>query len=372
MRKFLYSFLSLILVITLFLAGCDCSCASTQPLAFTTQSFGNSSNILDAPVGYTETLVYDVNYSKDYNAAFAKNPAISDKVVKFEYNNGKLITILEAHPIGKLTQDGIQSNIPNSLDDSAKTIYKLTTKFSIDVTFEIFNGKESKVTTFTDTVDSVVYFCSAKVSYAPLYSQSIKANHVLLYSENQATVNNIFTETYSYYHKNGYSVKTVNRDKPASEPDSKITSTVSSSHEYDFRMLIDNEQLLFVLRNFNVAGGNTSVLQTVLPAYGESQPLGITNNKTITKTIQNLQYNGGEKTNEEIQVRDISFKLSKTENSGMQQFVQIQQAKSTSGTVLNNAFITEYAQPLIAYGSIVVMGSLVSTLSSVNIYNPQA
>ncbi len=363
MRKFLYSILSLVLVLAFLLGGCDCSCSSTQPLAFNSKTFGESTTVTDVRPGYSETLVYDVKLSENYNSMFTKNSALSEKIVKYDYS-GTLTTKLESYSVGVLASLGIKSNIPNNLPDTEKTIYKFTSDLQVDATYEFIKGNTSEKETFKDTVYSEIYFCSAKMSFAPIYSKTERANRVLVYSQNSVGLNNIYTETVTTYNTQAYTINSIIKNN-----EGEVASSEKNTYEYDFRTVIDNAQLLFVLRNFNVTS-DANYLPTISSAYGESEELSVVSNKKITTTLKNLKYNDNPAQDEEIQIKDISFKLAKSFNSGLPQIVQIQQAKSTSGNVLNNALLTTYVQPLMAYGSLYIMGSLVCTLSSVNIVVP--
>ena len=135
--------------------------------------------------------------------------------------------------------------------------------------------------------------------------------------------------------------------------------------KYDFKSLVDNTQLLFALRNLDIANKSTKEITVVSTAYPAPQTLSVTNSKeyTVNKT---LTVNGEEKANLQFPVTSLHFNRKDGLNIGLWQYALVQ--KNTNEQTNPKALLLEYASPLTSYGNYLTMGALVYKLTSVN-YN---
>ena len=127
--------------------------------------------------------------------------------------------------------------------------------------------------------------------------------------------------------------------------------------------MIDNNYLLFAIRNIDVAEDQSFSLPTVSPSYGVSKTLTVKNNGDKQISLD-MTYNQTA-INEEVSVKDCSFYLNTTNDSGTPQYVSVQ--KSASANLPSKALVIKYAEPLSIYGSFSRLGALVYTIKSVNI-----
>ena len=148
----------------------------------------------------------------------------------------------------------------------------------------------------------------------------------------------------------------------------------TQTKNYTQKTVIDNAQLLFAIRNVELAEDASSALPTVSASYGAPKTLTVKNNGDTQKTLRkggenSFTYNGQELADNELEiaVKDYSFYLNTTNDAGTPQYLLIQKSASASGKLPAKALIIEYVEPLSIYGSFQRLGALVYTIKSVNV-----
>ena len=338
MKKFLVITVSFILAFCLLLSGTGCS--RTVLL-----SFSNNFNDGKDPNNLKETLTYSVEYTDNYgDGLIKKDSELTDDVFKFEFKNGKYVQTLE-------TLSFLPDSIETDIDVENTKILKLTGKLTIDFIYTV-DGEEK---TNNDYVEQEVYFLLAGMSFAPIYS-SVKSDFTLVgLSESEVSVTKDEYVTTTEYNKETYTVtRTLGEEETVND------------YEYEFRTAVDNNQLLFILRSLKLQEDATRNVPFVSPVYGEAKELMIKNQADLS-TVVNVSYNGGEKQEETLASKNLSYFVNETRQAGSAQFVVIQDAKSDNFG--NRALPLVYAETLTTYGAFTSMGALVYTISEVSVVN---
>ena len=353
MRKFIITLLSLILILAVPLSGCSCN--PTTPISFSSAFYG-AEGVPSMP--YKETLTYDVKYVNDQeNYPSLTKTSLIDNALKNISFNGTFVSTFQLSNYPEtlpdsdiLGEDGVQAkNLP---------VYLLQTTFTVSASYTL---KDDTVKTFdNDTITTETYFLPAGHSFAPIYSFTQANIHLAYVSGSQAEFANVeYKYTTVYQHDELYLKKEL-----TSESDTVIEEETCG---YTFKTAIDNAQLLFALRNFATNSEQESTLSVLAPAYnGSSKNLRIAQSATLNENFS-FAYNGvgaNAEKNEKLPVRKLDFCINSNENSGLAQYLVIQNGASTENTVPNKALLVKYAEPLVAYGSMSCMGALEYTLTS--------
>ena len=346
MKKFLFCLLSLVTAFALALAGCG----GSTPLSFSSAFSGQDED----PSSYKEVAVYNVNYVADYNGLKKEN--VLNNYVYFEFTNGTYTTVLETIDRNTLTQENIESDILDDLTINSDTIYKYTTTFTIDAKYEVFDKQATY--NFSDSIVTETYFCSYRMSYAPIYTKTTNNYSSLTVSGGVADVPFGASVCQTFYNKNSF--RTIKEYYPTLPADENfLLDREEYTQEYDYKTAIDNTQLLFAIRNIAVNEEQTDYLPTISYQYTSAKTLHLTNTNFSTEKLD-FTYNG-QQVNKDITLRNYSISLSNGNNSGLPHFASVMKEKTeTVGQVL----LTSYTQPLICYGAMYCMGALHFTLSS--------
>ena len=326
-----------------------CGCSSLDALSFNSDIFGGST---PAP-GYKETATYSVEY-KDSSEYYEKDDSVSDDVLTFNFSNGKYTTELEV-----LT--GKPATVGSDIELSSNTaVYKLTTKFSLDVSYAA--TKTGKKVERTDTIDTEVYFYSS--AFAPLYSKTI-SSYTCVSGSDDVEFSIIDSKSEITYNASKY---TVSKDYAKYFADGETaeidgTNLTTNDYKYDSKTLIDNVELLFCLRALTVAEESSVSLPTVSSGYGEYKSLTVKNTADGEKEIA-IKLNGEEKSGT-VKVKNLSYAINSTTSSGVSQKVVVQ--NGASDIIGSHALLLEYAEPLTVYGSYIKLGTLLYTLTEVNV-----
>ncbi len=347
MKKKLFSVLALLLTSVFALSGCY----ALPELSFSNSFCGGSGSRDDDPqTGYTEILEYNVNYEETAEGLTVDSSLKNNKDFKFEYSNGKFVStfkVLSSFP------KTLSSDIIDNLNNDQKQAYYLSTEFSIDVKFEI--GKDTF--THTDRIISETYFCGPTLAYAPVYSKTITDYTNLFFSSFIAPVP-IKTVSEIKYSKSDYII-----DFKLNEEPNKITK-----EKYSYKTIIDNNQLLFILRNFTVEAEKVSSIPIVTAIYKEPTALAINNFTAVTITPKKdnpITYNFSPIT-EGIATNHYRFYKNDLNARGSIQHLFIQ-SKMENSNLPYKALPMRYVEPLTTYGSYLPMGSLVYNLIDVSI-----
>ncbi len=353
MKRILIPFVALALAATMMLGAC--SCVPTTPLTFNNHFNGEANTV--PSVNYTETLVYNVKHIDSYADNFSKSEQLTDDVIKFEINGTyeMTLTVMDKSDVAKtLTSDIFDTDIGNVVY-RLQTELKLQTSYSADYTIyqENEDATPVKEKTFDDVIKTDVYFLESGHSFAPIWSKTdVKSSYLSINDENKASVYALNYSQTIAYDKDEYVITTVNENNELEPED----------YGYTFKTLIDNNSLLFALRNINIEVEKTYALPTVHPTYGDDQTLTIKNKEERTDNNVKIILGGQEQTSS-ITVKEYSFVRSDSSNTGLPQFVVIQKSKTEN--IPYKAYMLKYVSPLTTYGSFLNMGGLEYTLTEV-------
>ena len=353
MKKFLTIILCFCLIFVLAMSGC--SCAPEMLLEF--------NDTLTANVK-TEKLVYDVSFERAYKD-IQRSKGLNQSLLPV-YENGTFT--IEYDGAGKALPDGVQANVKF---DNLSVFKYIKSVLEIDVTV---GGK-----TFNDKIVSEVYFYPSEWSYAPIYSTTtMKNTYIALDSSKVDYSHNIYkySTTYStdkyvlkkqYYDEtddmvmNGVDISNMDQSKL------KSLSGNSNAHEYSLRRTIDNNQLLFAIRNLNLKKDGSTTLLTTTFLYDEPRELLIANKSETNITLTELNYNGTIQNDLVMPVKNIQFGLSGSTYVGTSKYLSIQ--RTQLDTIQNNALPIEYAEGIVENSSYSTLGALVYKLKEVSIVN---
>lgn len=367
MRKLFIGITAFILTLVTLLGGC--SCVPSAPLSFKNNFSGTETGTTFTNT-YKEVLTYDVSYEEEYNSYVKKAESIPSELVP-EYSG--TYTMVFTGDLVSLP-DNVTTDLETLITDSP--IHMLETKLDLSVKI----GAE----TYHDEIYTKAIFYSAGYSFAPVYSYTILKNtfiqintdtnetlpSIRIYEYETVYNEDFYTMSKKYYNPGTQTLAETNaaiKDLDIFNLDRTKMLDIEETEEYDytFREVIDNNQLLFAIRNVDIEVEDSVTIPTVSPTYGDETDLAVTNNTPSTISVK-LSYNGGAEEGDNIAVNNISFVISGTDNVGTQQFISIQNAKGEKTPY--RALPIEFAQALVDYGpSFSQMGALKYTLKSITV-----
>ncbi len=351
MKKTLLKFLTLGMAVVFSISATACS--SATPLSFS-DKWNNANSEYADHSRIIETLEYSVEYKENYNELIQKDPTLGDDV-KLEYSNGKYTQVLTAT---SHLPDGVTNNFSPE-DYKGSYFYHLHTALTVDVKVTDATNEE----THTDTVVTDVYFLSAGLSFAPVWSHTAVDNLYIITAPTEPmtfSTNHVQCEWTFAYGQEDYTMT------PENVPDFNTENT----YEYDFKTVIDNAQLLFALRNITIEENDTFSLPTVSPSYGEAKTLTVYYSENANSTYTNRLTFTSPATSftdkeVEVPVKMLKFNIQSTLNSGAYHYANIQ--KSATDDLPFRSLMTEYSAPIISYYSYHTLGAMVYKLTSVTI-----
>ena len=327
--------LSLILLIS-------SGCTGLMPL-----SFNNSFNGSNEPgSSYRETLTYAVSFGEYEN--ISRSSLIKKEDFDFSANGEYKVSFKTV-----TKNDMPDYAVATDIDLTAETgnIYHLSATLNLNTTYKV-NGEGSG--DYVETIKSDVYFLPAGLSFAPIYSKVVQKTQILSADTSLKTpvynVSKMENEYSIFYNQSSYKIIY------ASEED-----TIEQTYAYTFKTAIDNAELLFALRNLKVEKESSATLPVVSASYGEAKSLLITHVAQLENALS-LSVNGDE-VNEKVKVNKLRFNVNENKNTGISQYLTIQESAST--TIPYKALLTEYAHALVCYGANSVTGALIYKLVSV-------
>lgn len=367
MKKIFLTLTALIVACITLLSGC--SCVPAVPLTFNQNFAGGDGAPTNFNTKYKEVLTYDVNYVSEYNSSLKINENL-DKELLPTYSNGKYVSTFYGD-VGSLPI-GVQTDINYTDSD----IHHIKTEFSIDTKI---NG-----TTYKEQIISEAYFYSANYSFAPIYSRTILKNAFVYIDVETDTIaerlqifeyvtkynQSSYVQTKKYYQSDKKTPEEINaeiKDIDITSPElvSKLVDyEAEKTHGYSIKQAIDNVQLLFAIRNLDVAVEKSVSVPTISPTYGTPKNLAIKNQSESTKDVT-ISFNGATSEVEKMSVKNMSFVIGGTDNAGSAQYVVIQ--KSKTDKIPFRALPVEYAETLVEYNTFAQMGALKYTLTSVTV-----
>jgi hypothetical protein len=353
MKRIFIPLTALALAVTTMLSGC--SCVATTPLTFNNNFYGGTNAV--PSVNYSETLVYNVEHIDSYSDAFEISPQLTKDIIEFDISGTytTTFTVLDKSDVTeKFTSDILSSYTGN-------VVYRIESELNLQSHYkanygiykEDENATAEKEKTFEDEIKTDVYFLESGHSFAPIWSNSnTKSSYLSVDGDMQASIYVLEYSQTIAYNKDDYTITTVSEGSDI-EP---------NECDYTFKTVIDNNSLLFALRNIDIEHEKTHSLPTVHATYGDAQTLTITNQEERTINNFKLKVNGAEQT-ENISVKEYTFIRGSSNNTGLAQHVVIQKSKTTN--LPFKAYILEHISPLTTYGNFLGMGGLKYTLSEI-------
>lgn len=262
MKKIFTLIITFLLSLTLF---SGCSCAGCNPdTKITGKAVWHKGN---APYveGFCETATYEVNFVKDYSLRtksvvydFTSTSSIENATIT--YGKGTYVVKVES-----ISTSALPENAP---DTDTTELYKISTSLSIPVTFDITG---SFTYSFVNTITSEAYFESLSSAFQPLYSTKTYDTT----SYNGIIVHRAYTTEVVWGNKAVVTIKdnTDEQTKYANVEGEYMLYPVTEktfSLSYSKGCALDNEQLIFVTRAFNLTENFTDAVKVLDTAYTDS------------------------------------------------------------------------------------------------------
>ena len=344
--------LLILLAICMLATATGCSCTGTVSLDF---SSGWNESV---QIGYSETLTYKGTYNPSYSDlefSYAKSDNLTDDVVVLNnqtYTNATYVVKTEVVP--KNSFNLAQSDILDTYNGTY--LIKVSTTFSVDVNF-ILN--KTQTVTAKDTSNSVVYLCQNTDAFAPIYSKAESTNTILTVSNNYAST--ALSQTYSEftYNLKKYTAKT------SAYLDGELTLETEKTYKYTQGEIIDNNALLFVLRNLELPVENSRSFKIPALAFrGKTKNSGV---KSLAEKEIPLAFGiNGADVNVKTNCYQIGFSGTQSGISKLC-YYQTEQAKNAdnSTAILDRNYLIRFIEILPVYGDYGMQGSLVFNLSNI-------
>lgn len=333
-----------------------CSCASSPTLSFTNGFNGGTK----ASTTYAETLTYNVEYVENYDSYFTKSANITDEVLGIDYN-GTFVMSLNVIDRENAEIKGLDSDIVDGANDIGDNVYKLTTELNLTSNY-VPGGKDENALVETEKISTISYFLSTGYSLNPIYSKTIAENvsHVSIGDDNAIEISFANYQTEVKYNQEDYLITTT-MFVDVEEDGNVVTKPFKTEQEcdYSYRKAIDNNTLLFALRNVDLEKDGKTYIPTIHPTYGDPQSLVINN---ISEHTINVNVNGVAEN--DVKVKEYTFVRNVQNATGSPQFVLIQKGKSN--TLEDRALMLQYIAPLSLSNSYVCMGGLKYSLASIS------
>ncbi len=356
MKKFFTLLIALILLCTATLTGCSCN--PEVALTFNNSFYGEGMKDTDVSSVFSETLNYTVSYfGKDSTYPIVKDASFPKAITIDEntYTNGSYRTTLKNEPMGY--PDNLPASTVASKLNDGQDVFKLETEFRITVNYKI-NGVHAPN---EDYIKNTVYFCYSLNSFAPIYVHTQSEQTLLYFSGNNAIAQKITSDYKTVYQTKSYTIFSEITTYPDNTPETTKSKKTCSNTA---KTAVDNTQLFFILRNFSTKKESASTLPVITPSYGNKKNLSIKHEKNSTKKI-GFNYNSATIVDEELPVKILSFAVSSNTASGRKQYCMYQTGKTTT-VDRNTSMMVEYAEPLVALGSMTCLGGLKFSLTSVS------
>ena len=343
MKKKFIPFITAIIAVAVTLGGC--SCTGTTPLVFNDGFNGGTS----ASYPYKETLTYDVDYIKSYGDNFTKSPQLSDDALNIEISGTYTVTleVIDRNDSSKL--QNIQSDLLADGVDVGSSIYNLKTH--LDITSTYSTGKEGENPSSPEKKEFITtdaYFLSSGFSFNPLYSETNGHTSLVVADDEGLSITFMDYSTKIEYNKGDYVItaKYGNTDQPVKE------------YGYSYKTAIDNNTLLFALRNISLDVDGQYNLDVVHASYGDPQNLVV---KNLAERTENFEIND---ISESVKVKEYSFVRNVQNSTGTPQYVVIQKEKTEN--LANRSLLIQYTAPMSCYNSFICLGGLQYTLKTVS------
>ena len=345
MKKLTLSLISLIVCLCFMLSGCS----KPAILSFSQAYLGDNTNTIK------EQLTYQVKYQQNFGTEFTKDTSITSDIIDFDYQGTYTLSWEATSSLpekSSLFEKTISGNVA-SLEKN--TFYLLKSNLQITATYNKINNQVPEVTTYEDYILTETYFVSRNNSFAPIHSETDAKYSFIATSGSVATIGQTNYSFYVTYNKDFYTTYTKLKD------DQDFTK---QTHKYNYRTIIDNNQLIFLLRNLTIETDDTAELLAVSMQYGQPTELTIKNRggsqiryaQGETLTINGTAFDSQDQntTEERVPVNQLGFLVNSIQGAGKEQIVFIQSGKA--GNLPNTALPIQYIQPLVAQTSYKSLG----------------
>lgn len=367
MKKLLISILAVFMASIFAVFGTGCM---PETILTFYNNFAGGKSPSELPNNYSELLVYDVSNVDNYES-ITNTGTIKHKVPKYTGTfTSHLVDSVPSHV------DLSLSDIQNNQDFNDSKIYYLKTVLDLQIEFD-----DKSVN--NDMIISEVCFYQSNLSFAPIWSKSTtKMTSLNLTTEQMTSEQNIY-QYQTIYNSTSYSLTKKFYQKDANENVNDIDISNNQNlaqdklkvfelngnktYEYTLKTLIDNNQLLFALRNIKFTESVTNyTLPTVSYTYGQSKTINVSNDSQETVNLKYDLTNGTELSNQNLSmpVIKLSFVLTGSDYVGTKKIVKVQREQTDNYAY--NAIPIEYAEPLIDR-AMSTYGALKYTIKQVDI-----
>ena len=316
--------------------------------------------------GYKETLSYDVIYNAD-DYAFKKDSSLSDGDITVSVA-GTYVSALE---ILSVLPASVTTDIERPADAG---VYRLTTELRLNANYTFPASPENNCEN-EDYIVTETYFFPFIESFLPVWSKTTSEYTNVTFGNGTGYCTIVKSEAEIIYNSSEYTINSRSLEYRSTDEEKDLgesAETVSKNYEYTVKTVIDNTQLIFALRNINLATESTYVLPVVSSSYGQSTDLLVKNNQEYTINDANISYNGSQYAGP-ITLKEMIYSINSTNTSGSAQYVYIQKEALKNGDAVAVPWISapyRIVTPLTAYGSFYRLGSLVFTLGKIEITEP--
>ena len=356
MKKFLMRITSLVLLLSIALLDGACSCSSDPTLTFK-NNFNDGKPVTQE---FKETLEYSLAYSGDGTEYLElKKSTLTDQFIEETGINysGTLVTTFEV--VDKWDIPNLESDIlseENVLAEKISDIYLYRTSLNLTASYTFKDSSAPIVV--QDTVYSEVYFLPETLSFAPIQSKYFADMHLVSVRSN-TKLSRVQYQYSTVYNLDDFTITGTVCD--LKEDGTIINSQATQINEgYSYKRAIDNNSLLFALRNFVTSSEAVQRLKVISQSYDEPTSLLLS-----AHVQENVAMPFGQApSTEKLPVRNFSMNLNDQYTKGLSHYFSIQTAKSTTGLLGNNALLVKFAQPVYDYSTMGCLGALEFTLTS--------
>lgn len=351
MRRKYIPFIATVIAFILTLAGC--SCTGTSTLVFNDNFVGEGAETYP----YSETLTYDVKYIESYNTAFYKSEEITDDVLDIDMTGEYTVTLNAVSLQETEALKDIESDLLSDDMEVGSFIYHLHTELNLKTNYSSKNDIYQKdknsdpvkeIKNNEEYIETDAYFLTSGYSFNPIYSKTkASTSYVMIGASSNLYIHFSEYTSETKYNKNNYSMTT--------KYDSG--TPIKNEQDYTFRTAIDNNMLLFALRNINIEVDENYILDVISPTYETPQSIKVVNNE---ENETNFTIN---ENTEAIKYKKYSFVRNVASATGFPQYAFIQNSKTSK--LENKSLLLEYVSTLNPQNSYLCLGGMQYKLKSV-------
>lgn len=341
-------------------------CSSGKPVLSFNNAFVSGKDVgkpeSDPPAGYYETLTYEVlSNEKDYTYKrdSAKNDsALSADSFKYEIK-GTYTSALKV--LGALPSE-VAASANTDITISGK-VYHLVTELKLNASYTAGGAEEF---THADSVRSEIYFLPYGEAFAPIYSVTESDYTMITGGDKSVTISVVKSYAEVKYFASAYEISSRAVQYAAGEEEKKLEdeTLAVSRHDYSYKTITDNAELLFAIRNMKIDAEGTFNVPVVTAAYKEATDLTVKNLQEFDDDAA-FTYNGAA-FNGKMKVKELAYYVNSQNNTGSRQLVYVQKNETENAeasSVPNHSLTVKMVSPITVYGSFSRLGSLVYKLT---------